>query len=265
VDALTAMARIYEKLGRFDESEASFRPAVDIQPDSWSAQNSLASFYHRRHQYDQAILHWRRVLEITPDNAAAYTNLGAAFTDSGRLAEAQTMYERALAIEPSFTAHMNLGTVVFMGGRYEDAAREYRKALELNDGDYLTWGNLAAAYVWVPNTREKVNEAFEKASVMAEAVASRSPRDPYVNVDLGLYYAHLGRAEESSRRLTAALALAPEDAEIHAWAAEGYEVMGERDRAIELVRRALDLGYSQKKLQRNPQLEQLCRDPRFAG
>ena len=48
--------------------------------------------------YDEAIEHWRRVLEITPDNASAYTNLGAAFAESGRLAEAQTMYERALAI-----------------------------------------------------------------------------------------------------------------------------------------------------------------------
>lgn len=173
------------------------------------------------------------------------------------------MYERALALEPNLTAFMNLGTALYLAGRYEEAARKYEKALELNDADYLAWGNLAAAYVWVPGMGEKAREAFEKAAAIAEGALVRSPRSPYLNIDLGLYYAHLGRAEEATRRLKAALTIAPEDPEIHAWAAESQEVLGNREDALELVRRALELGYSQEKLRRNPQLEELCRDPRF--
>jgi serine/threonine-protein kinase len=265
VDALTAISGVYAKLGRPADAEASLRRAVDVQPDSWAVHDSLASFYYRRHEYGKAIRHWRRVLEITPDNAAAYTNLGAAFSDSGQPAEAQTMYERALALKPNFTAFMNLGTILYLAGRYEDAAEKYEKALQLNEADYLAWGNLAAAHARIPGLEAKAREAFEKAAALAEDALARSPRDPYVNSDLGLYYAHLGEAERATRRLKAALAIAPDDPEIHAWAAETREVLGERDDALDLVRRALELGYSQEKLRRNPQLEELCRDPRFPG
>ena len=265
VDALTAISGVYERLGRQDDAESSLRRAVDVQPDSWAAHNSFGNFLFRRREYDRAIQHWRRVLEITPDNAAAYTNLGGAFAESSRLPEAQTMYERALAIKPNHTAFMNLGTVFFQAGRYSEAAPQYEKALELNDGDYLAWGNLAATYWWISGMTEKAAETFERAVAMAEDVAARSPEGPYVNIDLGLYYAKLERAEESTRRLTTALTLSPEDPEIHAWAAESYEVLGDRDQALELIRRALELGYTQEKLQRNPEFTELCRDPRFPG
>ena len=265
VDALTAISSVYEKLGRQDDAESSLRRAVDVQPDSWAAHDAFGNFCFGRRQYDQAIQHWRRVLEITPDNASAYTNLGAAFAESGRLPEAQTMYERALAIKPNYTVFMNLGTILFQAARYPEATQQYEKALELDDGDYLAWGNLAAAYSSIPGMEQKAAETFERAATMAEEVAARTPRDPYVNIDLGLYYAKLERKKESTRRLKTALTLSPQDPEIHAWAAESYEVLGDRERALELVRRALELGYSQEKLQRNPELEELCKDPRFPG
>jgi serine/threonine protein kinase/Flp pilus assembly protein TadD len=263
VDALIALSGVYAKLGRPKDAEASLQRAVAVRPDSWAAHNSFGNFLFRHGRYDEAIEHWRRVLEITPDNASAYTNLGAAFAESGRLAEAQTMYERALAIKPNATLYMNLGTVLFSAGRYAEAARRYQQALKLDDRDYLIWGNLAAAYSWIPGEKEKAAPTFEKAVSLAEVVASRSPTDPYVNADLGLYYAKLNRAEDSIRHLRTALSVAPEDPEIQAWAAEGYEVLGERKEALEHAGRALELGYPPEKFERNPQLDALRADPRF--
>lgn len=48
----------------------------------------------------EAIYRWERAIQIDPTYAAAYNNLAVAYEQEGRLAEAKTAYEKALALEP---------------------------------------------------------------------------------------------------------------------------------------------------------------------
>ncbi|NIV13316.1 MAG: tetratricopeptide repeat protein, partial [Aliifodinibius sp.] len=68
----------------------------------------------------------------------------------------------------SYAVSSNLGTLYFIRGKYADAARMYETALELNDHDYVVWGNLASAYYWAPGERDKAAETYRRAITLAE-------------------------------------------------------------------------------------------------
>ena len=88
-------------------------------------------------------------------------------------------------------------------------------------------------------------------------------REPYVHSDLGVYYAKLGESELAHQRAGTAVSLAPDSGEIISAAAEAHELVGEREKAVELVRRSLDLGYPIKNYQTNPEFESLLAETQF--
>ena len=82
-------------------------------------------------------------MRLAPDHAAAPVNLGSALNETGRIAEAIAMYQKAVEIKPHYMAYTNLGTAYSRASRYNEAAIAYKKALELDDKDSMVWGNLA--------------------------------------------------------------------------------------------------------------------------
>ena len=63
----------------------------------------------------------------------ALINLANIHYARDEIAEAQALYERAIALEPDvFEAHFNLGNIFHDLGRYPEAQACYREALRLN-------------------------------------------------------------------------------------------------------------------------------------
>src|SRR5260370_10345412 len=60
--------------------------------------------------------------------------------------EAEKMLQKSLALEPSYPAYANLGSLYIEERKYTEAANAEEKTLELNDKNYLVWGNLANPY-----------------------------------------------------------------------------------------------------------------------
>lgn len=50
--------------------------------------------------WDEAIFRWQKVLEQDPDSAAAHNNLAVAYERQGRWEDAEKEYQRALALAP---------------------------------------------------------------------------------------------------------------------------------------------------------------------
>lgn len=258
-----SIAKVYESKGRLDAAEAAFQKAIALEPDSLLLRDSYANFLFRQGRFDDAAEQWRSVIRIAPDHFGALVNLGSALSELGKLSEAITMYERAIEIRPNYMAYVNLGTAYGRAERYLDAAAAFEKALEIDDSDWLAWGNLAYAYSWQGGMAGQALENFDRAIGLAETARQQKPRDPFVHSDLALYYAKTGRPELARQRIETALILSPESGEILASAAEVYELAGQRDQAIQMAQRALDKGFPQQRLQRNPELAALRTDPRM--
>lgn len=203
------------------------------------------------------------VIRLVPEHYAALVNLGSVFEETGKTPEAIEMYQRSIAVQPTYMGYTNLGTAYSRAKRYTDAVDAYQNALEIDDSDWLAWGNLAYVYSWMNGMDQQTIETFEHAIELAEAARQQNSREAYVHSDLALYYAKTQRKELALQRLETAIVLSPESANIIAAAAEAYELLGQRDNAVKLARKALDLGYSREQLQRNTELTELLTDPRM--
>ncbi|HKD08529.1 MAG TPA: protein kinase [Bryobacteraceae bacterium] len=253
-DAQLAIARQYERLGRQADAEAAFQKAKALDPDGIAPHDFYANWLLRQGRTADAIREWQTVIRIAPDDAAAWVNLGTAFSDSGRTAESVTAYERALQYKPTDMGYNNLGNAYVRSGRYAEAVDAYRKAIALSGRNYLFHGNLAEAYTRIKGYEGQAKPAFEHAIELAEEERKRNPRDSAVLRDLASYYADTGNPALAQERIATALLLSPQSPDIEANAAEVYELLGQREKALGFAKQALEHGFPRQRLQQNPAL-----------
>ena len=263
-DAQIGLAQSYESAGRTADAEATFRKAIALRPDSWSGYNQLAIFFYNHQRDDEAIAQYKHAIQLTPDNAPLYLNLGAVYSDMGEqhYADAEQMYRKSLALDPSYGAYANLGYLYLQEKKYADAAGAEEKALQLNDRDYLVWGNLAFAYEGLKDI-DKAGKARDRELALLEQTAQANPRDAVAQSILGLLYAKKKVRDEAISHIQSALALSPDDANVLENVGEAYEDLGDRKQALQYIEKSLQKGYSLADLKSIPDLEGLLSDPSF--
>ena len=110
---------------------------------------------------------------------------GAIVLPGGRLEEAAQDFLRALQLDPSdIYAHNNLGIVLARQGQLDDAIAKWRDALELNADYAEAHFNLGLAFYEKQDYRAAVNEFEEALSVDGNLLPARG--------NLALAYASLG-------------------------------------------------------------------------
>jgi tetratricopeptide (TPR) repeat protein len=91
--------------------------------------NALGA-YQRNHIWSSNELLWGDVVKKSPGNPRGLMNYGLALMAKGQLVEAQSYYEKALSIWPSwFYAHINMGIVLNSQGKLEEAEKYYANAM----------------------------------------------------------------------------------------------------------------------------------------
>lgn len=263
-DALLGIAESYESSGRVADAEATFRKAIALRPDSWDGYNDFASFLESHQRYQEAIAEYQHAIHLTPDNAPLYLNLGAVYSDMGEkhFSDAEEMYTKSISLEPSYAAYTNLGYLYLQEQKYAEAAEAGKKALQLNDKDYLVWANLAIAYDGLKDI-ESASKARDRELVLLEAAVQSAPRDAVQQSRLALLYAQKKMRDNALSHIQSALALSPDDANVLENAGETYEFLGNRSQALHYIEKSLQRGYSLDDLKSFPDLQGLLSDPNF--
>ena len=261
-EAHLSLGLAYQALRRFPDAERELQHAVYLRPGYWVGHAYLARLYQVQGRQEAAVTQFREVIAAAPESVYGYNNLGTTYVLLERNDEARETFERSLAIEPNYFAFSNLGTIHFQSSRFADAIAMYRNALALDDSDYTLWGNLAYACASVDQP-EEARRGFERAVELAEGQRRTRPRDPELLTDLAGYHALLGRRDEASRLLDLAVAEAPTEPAVMASIGEAFEDLGQRERALEWVARAIGEGYPHTWFEGRPLLRHLVADPRY--
>ena len=264
-DAQRGLARAYEAGGDLKEAEEAYLKAIALKPAYWAGYARLARFYYSQRRYEDAVSYYSQVIALTPDSFKVYSDRGAMYVALERWAEARTDFERSLAIKPTYAAYSNLGTLSFYEERYSDAAAMYAKALEFNAKDYRLWGNLASAHFWTSEADRKseAKAAYEHAAQLAEEILRVNPSDAAVLTNLSQYYAMLRQRDKALPLLNRALELTSTDNKLLFRAAEIYEQLGYRQRALTFIAKALEHGYSKVRVERSPTFQELRTESDF--
>jgi Flp pilus assembly protein TadD len=113
------LGEAYRGLGRVDEAEICYRRALELKSDYAAAGANLGMLLYSSGRLQKTV--------------ANYLNLATSLEQAGRFAESESMFRRAVSLDPRDPdAHRGLGRVLERLGRLEDAAQSWRQALALN-------------------------------------------------------------------------------------------------------------------------------------
>ncbi|HVT58768.1 MAG TPA: tetratricopeptide repeat protein [Thermoanaerobaculia bacterium] len=162
--ALLAVAQTYQRVEKYGDSIPVLQRLVASQSGSAPAGFLLGAAYERTGKRAQAVAEFRRVLGLDPDYHAALNYLGYMFAEQGEnLTEAQSLVERAVALEPDNGAYVDsLGWVYFRLGRYEQARATLERATHLETGDATVQEHLGDVYGALGQV-ERAEEAYRRA------------------------------------------------------------------------------------------------------
>jgi tetratricopeptide (TPR) repeat protein len=192
---------------------ATAAPAGDAPPPSPGGQSgpSLLPEAMRLHQaglLDQAEALYQRVIAADPREAIGHHYLGVLAMQRGDLATAEAKLREALVLRadiPDFFG--NLGLVLRLGKRHEEATQAYRQALALDPHHAVSHNNLGLSLHALGDLDAAV-EHFNRALAI-------QPQFAEALVNLGASLQAGGQLEAAAAAYRKALTLRPDDVETH--------------------------------------------------
>ena len=202
--------------------------ALGAASDEEVQRNNLGASLLQQGKVDEAVAEFQKALALDPKYTAAQLNLGYAYDRQGRPEEAMAQYQKVIALEPgNLFAHNNLGVLYDKKGLYTEAIKEFEQVLQVDPSNATARDNLERAKSSTGIAQER-EERFAQARKEVEA----RPNDPRAAYNLGRLFASYGKKEQ----------------------------------ALEWLAKALELGFDDVKfLKDDPALVPLKDDPRFMG
>jgi tetratricopeptide (TPR) repeat protein len=267
--AYLELARVQRAQRKFKEAEETYQRAIAARHDDWQSYSQIAVFYSSQQRDADAEKFFRKVTQLAPDGPIAYRNLGATLFRLGKNSDAEAMIKKSIALRPTVPAYSNLGALMMFLGRYPDAVRAMEDATKLATteapNNYLVWGNLGDAYWLSKADLEKSKAAWTKATQIGEQQLRGTPADAELLSLLANYQAKLGNKTESARRAGEALKLASASAIVRYQLSISYTLLGDKERGLAELEKAVELGYSVSEIRMAPELASLRSDPKFEG
>ena len=128
----------------WENSATLWGRVLELDPESYLANNNLGVVLAEQGRTDEAIAHYRRSIATRNSYVYSHNNLGYELAQRSDVDGAIVEYRRALAINPSFAeAHVNLGNALLGRRAIDQAVGHYAEAARLSPGRagiQFNWG-----------------------------------------------------------------------------------------------------------------------------
>ncbi len=276
---LYLMARQYWITGDFGDQRREQRVirlctrATDVDAgyaQAWAlmgvAQANLRYAYTGNEGADDGAAAAERSLALDSNIAEAYLPKAWRMAMGGLHAEAAAEIERALELNPeSYEVNKEAARILYRQGQIERAIELLRKATDLADGDFHSWGMLSAAYL-ASGDLAQARGCAEKVLEHVEDVLQRDPDNGAALAFGALSFSAVGQPERAREWIDRALLLDPDNLYMRfnlSWPLLVF--FDDKEGALELLGPALEKGgatlVSLAAADRN--LDSLRDDPRF--
>jgi len=199
------LGTLYLKRGNPLGARAAFERALEMQPESAEASNSLGALLAQSGELPAAIERFRAALQARPDFPDALNNLGFALFQTGQAPQAFELYEKALALQPGFPEALNnLGIFFGRQGDLDRARTYFQQAVEKR-----------ASYAEAANNLALVLNAqgdAEGAITVLQNALQENPAFEMTYVTLSRIYLRTGRRREAIQVLERLLQRNPTNA-----------------------------------------------------
>jgi len=279
-EAYLAIGAIQRRQGKWAESTANFEKAAALNPnDPWVLQNLVLNYSMNRN-FAAANKGVDRALKLKPNGLSLWEiKAKLAVIENGDLGVGEELLEKTKSLQLTSEEKLKLA-----GGRVDFLLlqRKYQEALDTAQGfpdDVFAPlpGALCIKYFDIGIAQKGLHHepearaAFVKARNICQETLKQKPDEPDLHIQLAKLNAWLGQRDEALSEAQRALDLRPESKDafegpqITAQVAQVYAILGDNDRAIQmlegLLNRPSEVTIPSLKL--NPAWDQLRSDPRF--
>jgi len=265
--------KLYHKWTRqsVEFARQMFERAVKIDPDFAAAWAGLANTYvdlfrwgRKPRDLEEAQRASEHALKLDPNSAEAYVSVGQALAIQRRFAEAAVAFDRAIEQDPTLVEAFYLyGRMLFESGDIEKSVELFEDAQRVRPDDYRPGCFLPAALTEL-GRHDQARRAGQLAIESVERHLELNP-DEARAYSLGANVAvRLGDKERSDRWSEQAMQLAPNDPLVLYNAACNLAMLGESERALDRLERAIEAGVAVGDwIQHDPDVDSLRGHPRF--
>jgi tetratricopeptide (TPR) repeat protein len=146
-NAYYELGRFYRIQGKFSQSEDLSKKAIELNPKNDLVYAELGRLYLGQKRYIESEQALKKVISLNPKHDPAYVVLSWVYKDQGKLAEAEQILDQAIALNHKYdSAYVGLGQVYKAQKRLIEAEWVFKKAIELNPENELAYGGLATVY-----------------------------------------------------------------------------------------------------------------------
>ena len=218
VAALVNLGNIYLELDRLEDARSNYATALQKDLNSPAVHYGLGQVALSRRNYSEAVQHFEKALALAPDAnrihyalAMAYRGLRNAEKAKLHLAQqgpvgvrvADPLMDRLVQLVEGARVHLIRGKLALEAKRYEEAANEFRKAIEARPDSVPAHVNLGAALTQLGDLKGAAAE-FSKAVVI-------DPNNANAHYNLAVLLANEKQHQQAIVHLQAVSTINPND------------------------------------------------------
>lgn len=198
-----------------------------------------------------------RAVELNPNWSDGLDIYASFLNTTGQLEKALQLSKRAIEIDPlSPNINLTLGKTLFLLRRYDDAAEQYRKTLDLYPNDSTTHLDLAWAYVQQAKF-DKATEEMKKLSGLTEDNADRLLLSGYIQE-------RTGKSQDAKMVIEKLEELAAKGRKVAYHLAVLCAAMGDNQQAVNWLEKAFaEHDYELSRVKLDARFDNLRADSRF--
>lgn len=250
----------YEHGNQFNKALAALSKAVDLEPGFYKNQKSFGEFYLQQGKYGEAVHHLSEAVRLVPGAAAARLDLAMAYTDTGEFGKAEQNVRVLLKPGGPILAQFQFAKIRMYQGKDKEAVPLLLAVVKDAPDNYVYWMHLGIAERRIGQMAES-RGAIQKAKELVEPEIMRNLRDGDPRSFLSYFCAQLGDKPRALWEAKQALQLAPQKENVIWNTALTYESLEMRDNAIEVLEKAAPETLAD--LKRWPDMAELTADSRF--
>lgn len=263
--SLEGRFRTFGKTGELGEASRVINTAIEAYPNQALFYSYRGDYHNRQGSLKESEADFKKAITLQPDSSRLYAQLAASLYSQNRTDEAIGVIQQGLAIDDSALLYNNLGTYLFFQGQYRLAASAFEKTLE-QSGDtheYLYWANLADAYRWSDGRADEAATSYRRALQLLQVYLDQNPKDPNLISRAALFNAKLGNLDEAQRYMDS-LDLTSQSPAIQLYrSVVTHEILSNRSKALAHLEVAIKLNYPLLEILNDPELALLRQDPAY--
>jgi adenylate cyclase len=157
-------------LGKSESPQAFTEKGIEVIQKAIALDDTLAEahailshLYTQKREYEKSIAEGERAVALNPNSATAIAFYAVSLQFACRPEEAIPFFQKAIRLNPHgpIFYYRNLGGVLWMTGRYEEAVSAFKKVIQRSPNHITVHLGLAATYIMMNREKEARAEAAE--------------------------------------------------------------------------------------------------------